>query len=201
MTWEQLTGFGITLLIMLIGIIGSLIPAIPSTSLVLLAAVGHKLWFGVASLGIAPPIALVVLAVITLILDYVATMIGAKKLGGSWWGIVGACFGAIAGAFIPIFFVGIFIGTFAGAVTFEMIGGRKLKGATRAGLGAMIGLLAGTLGKLAGSIAMIAIFSISSIANSISENAAASTTALPATEPAIIETQPVPTTNTDLSGG
>ena len=173
MTWEQMLGFGIVLLIMLVGIVGSIIPAIPSTSLVLLAAVIHKLWFGAASLGIAPLIALVLLTAITLVLDYVASMIGAKKLGGSWWGIGGACIGALVGAFIPIFIAGIFIGTFVGAVCFEMIGGRELKHATRAGLGALIGLLAGAIGKVAGCIAMIAIFSISTVSNSLTENTVA----------------------------
>lgn len=179
-------GFGIALLIMLIGIIGSIIPAIPSTTLVLLAAVVHKLWFGAASLGIAPLVALILLTAITLILDYVATMVGAKKLGGSWWGISGACLGALAGAFIPIFFVGIFIGTFAGAVCFEMFGGRELKEAARAGLGALIGLLAGAIGKLAGCIAMIAIFSISTMSNTFPVNGIGAPG--PASETALTET-------------
>lgn len=167
MSVEQIIGFSLALLVMSGGIVGSIIPAIPSTSLVLLAAVGHKFYFGAASVGLAPMIALVILTAITLIMDYVATMIGTKKLGGSWWGIIGSCVGALLGAFIPIFFVGIFIGTFAGAVIFEMFGGREWKHATRAGLGAMIGLLAGAVGKLAGCIAMIAIFSVSVVTNTL----------------------------------
>lgn len=199
MTWEQMLGFGIVMVIMLIGIVGSIIPAIPSTSLVLLAAVGHKLWFGSASVGAAPMVVLVLLAIITLALDYIASMIGAKKLGGSWWGIFGACVGALIGAFIPIFFIGIFIGTFVGAVGFEMIGGRELKHATRAGLGAVIGLLAGAVGKLAGCIAMIAIFSISSIANTVADNEANQTARLPEA-PAVeliipVETNALPRAN------
>jgi len=167
MSVEQIIGFSLALLVMSGGIVGSIIPAIPSTSLVLLAAVGHRLYFGHASVGIAPMIALAVLTAITLLMDYIATMIGTKKLGGSWWGIIGSCIGALLGAFIPLFFIGIFIGTFAGAVIFEMFGGRELKHATRAGLGAMIGLLAGAIGKLAGCIAMIAIFSISVVTNTL----------------------------------
>ncbi len=167
MSVEQIIGFSVALFVMAGGIVGSIIPAIPSTSLVLLAAVGHKLYFGDASVGIAPLVVLVILTAITLIMDYIATMIGTKKLGGSWWGIFGSCLGALLGAFIPIFFIGIFIGTFAGAVLFEMSGGREWKDATRAGLGAMIGLLAGAVGKLAGCIAMIAIFSISVVTNTL----------------------------------
>lgn len=167
---------------MLVGVVGSIIPAIPSTTLVLLAAVGHKLWFGEASVGIGAMVFLVVVTAISLVLDYLATMIGAKRLGATWRGILGSCVGALLGAFIPIFFIGIFIGTFAGAVLFEMMGGREMKEATRAGLGALIGLLAGAVGKLAGSIAMITVFTISVFANTF-----AADQDLPESLPALIE--------------
>lgn len=170
MTTEQMIGLGIALLIMSVGVIGSLIPAIPSTTLVLAAAIVHKVVFGAASVGLWPMVALVVLTAFTLIMDYIATMIGTKKLGGSWWGIFGSCVGAVIGAFIPIFFLGIFIGAFGGAIAFEMIGGREIKDATRAGLGAMIGLLAGSVGKLAGCVAMIAIFCVSVVSNTMAES-------------------------------
>ena len=69
--------------------------------------------------------------------------------------------------FIPLPILNMFIGTFGGAIAFEMIGGREFKDATRAGLGAMIGLLAGSLGKLAGCIAMIGIFCYSVVLNTM----------------------------------
>lgn len=166
----QSIGLASAWLIMLVGVIGSIIPAIPSTTLVLLAAILHKLWFGGASVSTAAMIFLVVVTALSLILDYLATMIGAKRLGATWKGILGSCVGALAGAFIPIFFIGIFIGTFAGAVLFEMMGGREVKEATRAGLGALIGLLAGAVGRLAASIAMITVFTISVFANTLGDD-------------------------------
>lgn len=178
----QSIGLASAWLIMLVGVVGSIIPAIPSTSLVLFAAVIHKLWFGDASVSIAAMVFLVVMTALSLVLDYLATMIGAKRLGATWRGILGSCIGALVGAFIPIFFIGIFIGTFAGAVLFEMMGGREMKEATRAGLGALIGLLAGAVGKLAGSIAMITVFTISVFANTLGADKA-----LPETLPALIE--------------
>ncbi|MGB0581763.1 MAG: DUF456 domain-containing protein [Limisphaerales bacterium] len=167
MTTEEMIGLAIALSVMLVGVIGSLIPAIPSATLVLASAVVHKLVYGTASVGVWPMVALVVITAFTLIMDYLATMIGTKKLGGSWWGIFGACIGAIIGMFIPLPILNMFIGTFGGAIAFEMIGGREFKDATRAGLGAMIGLLAGSLGKLAGCIAMIGIFSYSVVSNAM----------------------------------
>jgi len=160
-------GLGLALLVMFVGVVGSLIPAIPSSTLVLLAAVVHKIYFGTVGVGLWPMVALVAITAFTLIMDYIATMIGTKKLGGSWWGIFGACIGAIIGMFIPLPILNMFIGTFGGAIAFEMIGGREFKDATRAGLGAMIGLLAGSLGKLAGCIAMIGIFCYSVVLNTM----------------------------------
>ncbi|MBL6764763.1 MAG: DUF456 family protein [Verrucomicrobiae bacterium] len=182
MNFVETIGLASAWLIMLIGVVGSVIPAIPSTTLVLLAAVAHKLWFGEASVSVAGMTFLVVVTVLSLVLDYLATMIGAKRLGATWKGILGSCVGAVLGAFIPIFFVGIFIGTFVGAVLFEMIGGREAKEAARAGLGALIGLLAGALGKLAASIAMIAVFTISVFANTLGREEP-----IPETLPALIE--------------
>jgi uncharacterized protein YqgC (DUF456 family) len=165
MSFMETIGYATALLVMLVGVVGSIIPAIPSTTLVLFAAVVHKLWFGEAGCSVAAMVFLVIVTAVSLVLDYLATMIGAKRLGATWRGILGSCVGALLGAFIPIFFIGIFIGTFAGAVLFEMMGGRHAKDATRAGLGALLGLLAGAVGKLAGSVAMIVVFTISVFAN------------------------------------
>jgi uncharacterized protein YqgC (DUF456 family) len=55
------------------------------------------------------------------------------------------------------------LGPFLGAMLFEMVGGRDWKDSGRAGLGATIGLLAGTLGKLACCAAMIGGFTVSVI--------------------------------------
>jgi uncharacterized protein YqgC (DUF456 family) len=165
MSFIETIGLATALLVMLVGVVGSIIPAIPSTTLVLFAAVIHKLWFGDASCSAAAMAFLVAATALSLVLDYLATMIGAKRLGATWRGILGSCVGALVGAFIPIFFLGIFIGTFAGAVLFEMMGGRQTRDATRAGLGALLGLLAGAVGKLAGSVAMIVVFVISVFAH------------------------------------
>ncbi len=167
MNLEQLIGLSLAWFIMLIGVVGSIIPAIPSTTLVLLSAILHRLYFHETGAGNWVLVFMGIVAAFSLILDYLATMIGARKLGATWRGILGSCLGAIVGAFLGFLFIGIFVGTFLGAVLFELSGGRKLDEATRAGLGALIGLLGGALGKLACSVAMVAVFSVSVISNSL----------------------------------
>lgn len=182
MTVEQISGLLIAWLIMFVGVIGSLIPAIPSTTLVLLGAVLHKLYFVETSASWMVIIVLAVATAISLILDYAATMIGAKKLGATWRGIVGSCLGCVVGALLGFVFIGMFVGTFVGALLFELMGGREFKDATRAGLGAVVGLLAGAVGKLAFSVGMIGVFSFSVLTHTFT---GAESPALPTPEPAL----------------
>ena len=152
---------------MSVGVAGSVLPGIPSTPLVVLAAIGHRLYFGAASLSNWALAILVALMLVSLIMDYVASMVGAKKLGATWRGVLGAVVGGVIGIFFTL--PGIILGPFIGALAFEMIGGREWKEATRAGLGAVIGLFVGALGKLACCVAMMGLFAVSVIVRSLNQ--------------------------------
>lgn len=156
MTIEQVIGLIITIAVMFLGLIGSILPGLPSTPLVLLAAIGHRLYFGEHSVSIWVLGILIGFTLLSLAMDYLASMVGAKKLGASGKGI----FGAVVGGLIGIFFSlpGIILGPFLGALAFELVGGRSLKDASWAGLGAVLGLLAGAVGKFFCCIAMIVLF-------------------------------------------
>lgn len=156
MTFEQITGLVLTLLIMAVGLAGSVLPVIPGPPLVLAAAIGHRLWFGEHSVSNLALATLAGLAVAALALDHLASLLGARKLGATWRGVTGAAVGAVLGMFAgPL---GIVAGPFVGAAVGELLGGRELRPASRAGVGAVLGLLAGAVGKLACCVAMIALF-------------------------------------------
>jgi len=165
MTAEQIIGLSLALLVMCFGLAGSVLPGIPSTPLILLAAVGHRLWFGAASVGNWSLAILGALMALSLAMDYLASMAGAKKLGATWRGVLGAIVGGLVGIFFSL--PGILLGPFLGALLFEMIGGREWKEAARAGLGAVMGLFVGALGKLACSTAMMGLFAFSVIVRSL----------------------------------
>jgi uncharacterized protein len=86
----------------------------------------------------------------------VATLVGARRLGATWRGVVGAAVGAMFGLLAG--FWGILVAPFAGATLGELLGGREFREAARAGLGAVLGLIAGAVGKVACSAAMIGLF-------------------------------------------
>src|SRR3954462_5877674 len=97
MTTEQILGLILTLLVMFIGCAGSVLPGIPSTPLVLAAAIGHKLYFGVHGVGWIAMTLLVGITTLALIMDYLATVYGARRFGAGKKGMVGAIVGGLVG--------------------------------------------------------------------------------------------------------
>jgi uncharacterized protein YqgC (DUF456 family) len=156
MTTQEIIGFIIAEGFMVIGAVGSMLPAIPSTPVVFLAALGHKIYFGDNSISYLILAILGVITLFSLIMDYIASLVGARKLGATWRGVAGALIGGILGLFLGPW--GILIGPFIGALTFEMMGGRQFEEASKAGFGALLGIVAGTLGKFICAIAMASLF-------------------------------------------
>ena len=160
MDWQQIVGLCVAWLIMLVGVVGCLVPVVPGSPLVFIAALGHRLYFGEAAGASTWMMAVIFLLMLcSLVLDYLASMYGAKKLGSSRYGIIGAVVGGLVGLIIfniPGALLGPFFGAFAG----ELMGGKDWKGSGKAGLGATLGLLGGAVGKLACTLAMAGLFTV-----------------------------------------
>jgi hypothetical protein len=141
---------------MMVGLLGAVVPGLPGPPLIFAAALCHRLVLGPRGSPWPVVIVLAVLMVFSLGLDFLATSYGAKKLGATWRGAVGAALGAMFGLFWAP--VGLVVGPLVGAMVLEMLAGRHWREAGKAGVGAVLGLLAGTVGKVACSIAMIGLF-------------------------------------------
>lgn len=153
----EITGFVLALLVMLIGLVGAVLPGLPGPPLVFLAALGHRLYFGERGAAWWVVIVLGLIGALSLGLDFLATTYGAKRLGATWRGMVGAGMGAILGIFIfPPW--GLILCPLAFAAAAEMLGGRPWREAGKAGVGAAFGVLAGTAGKVACCLTMIGLF-------------------------------------------
>jgi len=161
MTAEEIIGLTLTLLVMMVGFVGSIIPLLPGPPLVLLAAVGHRLWFGEHGASAIILLSLAGLTVVALLLDHFASVYGAKRFGATWRGLLGAFVGGVIGIFFSI--PGIILGPFLGAMLFELLGGYKINKASRAGLGATLGVFAGIIGKCVLSVIMIGLFTLNVI--------------------------------------
>lgn len=172
MTAEQIIGLLLALAIMGVGTLGCLLPGLPGAPLALAAVVAHKLYFGDASVRWWVLVLLAALTGLAFALDYLATIIGAKKMGASRWGMFGAlaglCVGVVAGFFVGVIgsLAGLVIGPLLGATFLEAVTGRPTTEAWRAGLGATLGLLAGALGKAVITLVMALIFTVEVILQS-----------------------------------
>ncbi len=165
MTPEQTIGFALALLLMAVGCLGSVLPALPSTPLVLIAAIAHKLYFKSASAGWLVLTLMVLITALALVMDYLATLYGAKRFGATKKGMFGAILGGIVGLFFNL--PGIILGPLLGATLFEVMGGREWKASAKAGVGATLGLFAGAVGKFFCCLSMIVLFIIGVLWNTL----------------------------------
>ncbi len=142
---------GIVLLI--IGIAGSIIPGLPGPPLGYIALLLQQLREPNPYSTKFLLIWLLITIVVTL-LDYLIPGAGVKKLGGSRYGIAGALTGVLLGLilFPPI---GIIVGPLIGALLGELIAGKKMNIAFRAAMGSVAGVLAGMIIKLIAMFMMI----------------------------------------------
>lgn len=146
----------LTLLLTLVGLAGVIVPMLPGTTLILIGMVLHKVLLpGSISWGALAWIGVVWLA--SVIVDFLGVLVGARLFGGGKWGMAGAGAGAIVGMFFSL--PALLLGTVFGAVVAERyIAKRTGREALRAGVGAAVGFVLSTVGRLLCGIVMIVIF-------------------------------------------
>ena len=132
-------------LCLLVGIIGCIVPGLPGVPIAYaglwIAQATEKVDFSWQFLLIW---GLVTIAVS--VLDYIVPAWGTKKFGGTKFGVWGSTIGVFVGLFFGA--VGVIVGPLAGAILGELIGGKQMSEALKAGWGSFIGLLFGTILKL-----------------------------------------------------
>ena len=108
-------------------------------------------------------VAVLVLAFLSEVLEFVAGAAGTKKMGGSARGAVAAMAGGVVGALagtvlvpVPVFgsLIGAIGGAALGAWAVELMSGRRMHEAVRSGAGAGIGTMAGAVIKLGFGVAV-----------------------------------------------
>ena len=146
----------VVVVLMAVGVVGTVVPIIPGAVLILLGAVlgawiddwTRVSWWTLGALG--------VLTVLSIIVDFVAGSFGAKRLGASRLAMTGAALGTLAGMFTGLW--GLLFMPFVGAAVGEFISLRNLERAGRIGVATGVGLLIGTAVKVALAFSMIGIF-------------------------------------------
>ena len=135
------------------GVVGAILPVLPGIPMIfggiwLAAAVDdyqHLGWGWLVAIGIV--------GVVGIALDFISASLGAKRIGASPRALWGAGIGTTVGMFFGI--PGLLIGPFAGAVIGELWSGTSILRSAHVGIGTWIGMLVGILAKVVISFLMI----------------------------------------------
>ena len=153
----------IAAILVLVGLAGTILPALPGLPLVFAGLLLSAWADGFQNVDWGWMLPLGLLTLLSLVVDFWATAMGAKRVGASRSAVIGSVIGTFAGLFFgPI---GLLAGPFAGALAGELIHRRRLHGddlahATRIGIGTWLGVVFGIALKLALAFGMIGMFAI-----------------------------------------
>lgn len=148
--------YALAAVLVIAGLAGTLLPVLPGALLVfgglLLAAWADGFaHVGAVALGI-----IALLGLLALVVDFVASVLGAKRVGASPHALAGAALGGLVGVFLGV--PGLILGPFAGAVAGELLARQGLLQAGKVGVGTWLGLLFAAIAKLVLAFLMIATF-------------------------------------------
>jgi len=161
----MLTLYWLLVALMVVGVIGSIVPGIPGTSLILVAIIIWGVVQGSLGTVSVPLVVAIVVLLLSVGIDFLATYWGAKRAGASKWGQIGAIVGLVVGilGLLPALpfggpLLGILLGPLLGAILGEYLYQRNLKLALRAGVGIVVGSLIGNLIQGVLAIATVGVF-------------------------------------------
>jgi hypothetical protein len=140
-------------ILLLAGLACSLIPFLPGTPLILLAALVYAFATGFGSIGGGRLAILAGLTILAHVLDYIAGAVGTKMYGGSGWAVAGALIGGMVGLFLGLF--GLLLGPILGATAGEFLKKGELGQSVKAGFGTLIGLLLGVVARFTLAVTMV----------------------------------------------
>lgn len=145
------------IILVVIGVIGTFIPLLPGVPLVFITISAYG-WYEGFNL-ITPNLVAIFagLTILSLLMNYLSVVLGAKYFGSSKYGTFGAFLGIVIGIFIlpPL---GLFIGPWLGATLGEYIYQQDIRRSLRAGIGAIVGIVSSIVFDLAIAIIMALTF-------------------------------------------
>ena len=141
-----------------VGVAGTVLPVLPGAILVL-AGITLAAWIdGFTRIPVWLLVVFGAMTAVAWVIDYVAAAAGAKRAGASRYAIIGAAIGTVAGILTGLW--GLLFMPLAGAAIGEYLAQRDAYRAGKVGLATWIGLLLGTVAKLAIVLAMVGIFAV-----------------------------------------
>lgn len=149
----------IAVLLIIVGVIGTFVPAVPGVLLVMGGMILAAWIDGFRRIGWITLAILGLLTALALLADVLGGLLGAKRVGASRLALLGAAVGTFIGIFFGL--VGALIGPFLGAAAGELMSRGRLLPAARVGLGTWAGLAFSMVARVVIVLAMLAVFVVS----------------------------------------
>lgn len=146
----------IGVLLVVVGLIGIVVPALPGTVLIFAGLLLIAWAEGFARVGVPTLVLIGLLGAVSYTVDFVAAALGARHVGASKRAVAGAAIGTLAG--LPLGLAGLIFGPLVGAVVGEWSAHKDLRRASHVGMAAWIGFFIGTAVKIALAFSMVAVF-------------------------------------------
>ena len=146
----------LAIVLVIIGLAGTVLPALPGVPLIFGGLLLIAYQDGFNKVGAITLIVLGILAVLAFVIDYLAAVCGAKRVGASRLAIIGATGGTLLGLFFG--FLGLIVGPFVGAAAGEFITRQDAIQAGKVGLATWLGIVIGIAAKLGIAFLMVGIF-------------------------------------------
>jgi uncharacterized protein YqgC (DUF456 family) len=142
--------------LVIVGLLGTILPVIPGSLFVFLGLLAAAYADNFTRVGAVGLTIIGILGLLSWAADFIATVMGAKRVGASPQALVGATLGGGFGLFLGL--AGMILGPFVGAVAGELIARREWLRAGKVGLGTWLGLVAAAVVKVIIAFMMIATF-------------------------------------------
>ncbi len=146
-----------SILIMLVGILGVIVPIVPGLVLTWLGVFIYAFFTDFAKISWEMLAILGGIVAFSFLVDFLANLWGVKRFGASSFGMLGAVIGGFVGILFGGFF-GLILGPFIGAFVFEYLKNGSFEKSLEIGTGTFVGFLAGTFIKFILGIVMLGLF-------------------------------------------
>ncbi len=130
-------------------------PVMPALGIIFIGVFLAAWADGFARIGWFSLAVMLALTVFGSIADNVATLLGARRAGASWWGVAGAGVGMLVGLVFGL--PGLIVGPAVGAFAFEYVRHPDFRAASWAGAGGVFGFLLGIVAKSAFGMLIVGI--------------------------------------------
>lgn len=144
----------IVVILFILGLAGTVVPALPGTGLIFLGILIHAIATDFAEVSGKAVLLFAVVTLASVATSYLGSMLGTKAGGGGGWSVGGTILGALLGT-VLIGPVGLFIGAFLGALVGAMYEGQSTSSATKAAFYSVLGIFGGTVIQLLIGLSMI----------------------------------------------